>query len=157
MKRSSVLTGALAGAVATVPMTLTLFGVAPFLPDVRAFPPRMAVRMVTGKAGLWQQLPPRQRGRLSWVSHFGYGALMGGMYAPLAGKYGAGGVGSGMAFGLAVWAGSYLGVLPALGIRRPLQKSFRDDHVQLVAAHLVWGAALGWLAKRLHQDSRGPF
>ena len=71
MKRSSVLTGAVAGAVATVPMTLTLFGIAPLLPDVKAFPPKMAVGMVTGKAGLWQQLPARQRNRLSWVSHFG--------------------------------------------------------------------------------------
>lgn len=60
---------------------------------------------------------------------------------------GASGIGRGVAFGLAVWAGSYLGMLPALGIRLPLRKSFRDDHVQLVAAHLVWGAALGWLVK----------
>ncbi len=151
MKRSSLLTGAVAGAVATVPMTLTLFGVAPFLPHVRAFPPRLAVRMVTAKAGLWQQLSARQRSRLSWAGHFGYGALMGGVYAGVAGRPGTGGAGSGAAFGLAVWAGSYLGVLPALGIRRPLQRSFRDDHVQLVAAHLVWGAALGWLEKRLRK------
>lgn len=154
MKPSSLLTGAVAGAVATVPMTLTLFGVAPFLPHVRAFPPRLAVRMVTGKAGLWQQLSARQRSRLSWAGHFGYGALMGSVYAGVASKPGAG---SGIAFGLAVWAGSYLGVLPALGIRRPLRRSFRDDHVQLVAAHLVWGAALGWLEKRLRQGSCMPF
>jgi uncharacterized membrane protein YagU involved in acid resistance len=138
-------------------MTLTLFGVAPLLPDVKAFPPRLAVRLVTGKAGLWQQLSARQRSRLSWVSHFGYGALMGGVYAPVAARYGAGGAGSGIAFGVAVWAGSYLGVLPTMGIRRPVQKSFRDDHVQLVAAHLVWGAALGWLAKKLRKDSRRAF
>jgi len=147
MKHSSVLTGAVAGAVATVPMTLTLFGIAPFLPDVKAFPPEMAVRMVTGKVRLWQQLSARQRSRLSWVSHFGYGALMGSVYAPVAQKYEASGMGSGIVFGLAVWAGSYLGMLPALGIRRPLRKSFWDDHVQLVAAHLVWGATLGWLEK----------
>jgi uncharacterized membrane protein YagU involved in acid resistance len=128
-------------------MTLTLFGIAPLLPDVKAFPPKMAVGMVTGKAGLWQQLPARQRNRLSWVSHFGYGALMGSVYAPVAKRYAGSGVGSGVAFGLAVWAGSYLGMLPALGIRRPLRKSFWDDHVQLVAAHVVWGAVLGWLAK----------
>ncbi len=157
MKRSSLLPGAVAGAAATVPMTLTLFAVAPFLPDVRAFPPRMAVRMVTGKAGLWQQLPARQRSRLSWLGHFGYGALMGSVYAPLAARSGTGGAGSGVAFGLAVWAGSYLGALPALGIRRPLRKSFRDDHVQLVVGHLVWGAALGWLAKSLRKGSRKPF
>ncbi len=156
MKTSSVLTGAVAGAAATVPMTLTLFGVAPFLPGVRAFPPRMAVRLVTGKAGLWQQLSARQRSRLSWAGHFGYGALMGGVYASAAGRYGGRGAGGGLAFGLAVWAGSYLGALPALGIRRPLRKSFRDDHVQLVVAHLVWGAALGWLEKRLRQGSRTP-
>jgi uncharacterized membrane protein YagU involved in acid resistance len=153
MKRSSLLTGAVAGAAATVPMTLTLYGVAPFLPHVRAFPPRVAVRMVTGKAGLWQQSSARQRNRLSWAGHFGYGALMGGVYAPLANQYGAAGAGSGVAFGLAVWAGSYLGLLPALGIRGPLRRSFRSDHVQLVAAHLVWGAALGWLVKRLREDS----
>jgi uncharacterized membrane protein YagU involved in acid resistance len=138
-------------------MTLTCFGVAPFLPHVRAFPPRMAVRMVTGKAGLWQQLSARQRSRLSWVGHFGYGALMGGVYAGVTDKHSAGGAGRGVAFGLAVWAGSYLGVLPALGIRGPLRRSFRDDHVQLVAAHVVWGAALGWLAKRLQKGSRRPF
>ena len=146
MKHSSAGIGAVAGALATVPMTLTLFGIAPFLPDVKAFPPKMAVGMVTGKAGVWQQLSVRQRNRLSWVGHFGYGALMGSVYAPVAKKYGAG---SGIAFGLAVWAGSYLGMLPALGIRRPLQQRFWDDHVQLVVAHVVWGAVLGWLTKRL--------
>jgi uncharacterized membrane protein YagU involved in acid resistance len=149
MKRSSAVIGAMAGAVATVPMTVTLFGIAPFLPDVQPFPPKMAVRMVTGKAGLWQQLSSRQRNRLSWVGHFGYGALMGSVYAPVTRKYEASGVGSGVAFGLAVWAGSYLGMLPALGIRRPVRKDFWDDHLQLVAAHVVWGAALGWLVKRL--------
>ncbi len=148
MKRFSAGTGAVAGVVATVPMTLTLFGMAPFLPHVKAFPPKMAAGMVTGKARVWQQLSARQRDRLSWAGHFGYGALMGSVYAPVAGKYAGSGVGSGVAFGLAVWAGSYLGVLPALGIRRPLRKDFWDDHVQLVAAHVVWGAVLGWLAKR---------
>ncbi len=129
-------------------MTLTLFGMAAFLPHVKSFPPKMAVGMVTGKAGVWQHLSARQRDRLSWAGHFGYGALMGSVYARMAGKYGGSGVGSGVAFGLAVWAGSYLGMLPALGIRRPLRKDFWDDHVQLVAAHVVWGAVLGWLAKR---------
>ena len=148
MKLSPLLTGAVAGAAATAPMTLALFGTAQLLPHVKFFPPRLAVKWVTGKAGLWQQLSSQQRTRLSWVSHFGYGALMGSMYAQIGNKYRASGVGSGVAFGLAVWAGSYLGMLPALGIKQPLQKRFRDDHVQLVAAHLVWGAALGWLAKK---------
>lgn len=151
MKRSFVLTGAIAGAMATVPMTVALFGTAPWLPDVKAFPPKLAVKLVTGKAGLWQQLSARQRNRLSWVSHFGYGALMGSVYAAMAKRHG---TRSGIAFGVGVWAGSYLVMLPALGIRRPVQKSFRDDHVQLVVAHLVWGAALGWLSKKLREASR---
>jgi uncharacterized membrane protein YagU involved in acid resistance len=128
-------------------MTLILFGMAPFLPHVKAFPPKMAVKMVTGKAGLWQRLSAQQRNWLSWASHFGYGALMGNVYVRVAKKYEVSGVESGVAFGLAVWAGSYLGMLPALGIKQPIRKSFWDDHVQLVAAHLVWGAVLGRLEK----------
>ncbi len=156
MKSSSIPTGALAGAMATVPMTLILFGVAPFLPHVKAFPPKMAVKMVTEKAGLWQLLSARQRSWLSWGGHFGYGALMGSVYVRIAKKYRVSGVGSGVAFGLAVWAGSYLGMLPALGIKQPLRKSYWDDHVQLVAAHLVWGAVLGWLVNESDKKKSDP-
>ena len=50
---------------------------------------------------------------------------------------------AGACYGLAVWAGSYLGLLPALGVLKPATEHPVRRIALMIAAHLVWGAALG--------------
>jgi len=42
-----------------------------------------------------------------------------------------------------VWGGSYLGLLPSLGILRPATDHPAQRNALMIAAHLVWGATLG--------------
>ena len=52
-------------------------------------------------------------------------------------------IASGVGYGLAVWAGSYLGFLPALGLHPPATRESPGRNVMNIGAHLVWGATLG--------------
>jgi putative membrane protein len=77
------------------------------------------------------------------LGHLGYGAAMGGLYAPLADNVPAPPAAKGAAFGLLVWAVSYLGLLPAMGIMEmPREQSVRRN-VMMILAHIIWGVALG--------------
>jgi uncharacterized membrane protein YagU involved in acid resistance len=51
--------------------------------------------------------------------------------------------------GMIVWGGSYLGLLPALGIIPPATKHPRRRTALMIAAHLVWGVATGVVADRI--------
>ena len=151
--------GALAGLVATGPMTLFLEGVHQAAGPADPIPiaPQVITERALATAGVRDELTAAERRAATLVAHFGFGTCAGSAFPLVAALTPVSPLLSGAAYGLAVWAGSYLGGLPALGIRGPLRRSFRDDHVQLVAAHVVWGAALSWLAKRLQKGSRRPF
>jgi len=59
---------------------------------------------------------------------------------------------TGALVGTLVWATSYMGWLPATGIRRNATKEPAGRNVQMVAAHLVWGCIAGALLDRLSVD-----
>jgi hypothetical protein len=42
--------------------------------------------------------------------------------------------------GMALWTASYLGWLPAFGLRRSAVKESGGQSLQMICAHLVWGA-----------------
>ena len=78
-----------------------------------------------------------------------YGAAMGSLYALARSQRPRNdAVASGMAFGIAVWAVSYLGLLPALKLYRSATEEPTERNVLMIGAHLVWGASLGLLADR---------
>jgi uncharacterized membrane protein YagU involved in acid resistance len=91
---------------------------------------------------------------LTVLSHFAYGATCGAIYGPLSGRLGGGGVIGGVAFGLAVWTGSYLGWLPAAGILTPATEHPGRRNALMIAAHVVWGAAAGVLVEQLTTGER---
>jgi hypothetical protein len=82
------------------------------------------------------------------VAHFGYGAAAGALFPPLCNRLPLPASLSGMLYGLAVWAGSYLGLVPALGLLNPATKHPARRNLLMIAAHLVWGAVLGLLVGR---------
>lgn len=144
---NDVLVGAAAGTIATVPMTIfweTMHERLPGEPP-RPLPPREVAEALAVKAGISRQLTETQIQWLSMALHFGYGAFTGAIFGAIAPRRVAAGVGSGMLFGLGVWTTSYLGWMPAAGVRHSPKYDVPARTALIVASHLVWGAAAGLL------------
>ncbi len=140
--------GAIAGFAATVPMTLVMLAMHRSLPREREMPlaPQEVTEGVAEVAGVEDAIPPPAFPPVEIAAHFGYGAAAGTIYQLLLGSRFLARIAFGMTFGFAVWAGSYLGYIPALGIRRPAYEDPAERNLTMIAAHLAWGAALGMLA-----------
>jgi uncharacterized membrane protein YagU involved in acid resistance len=146
---NSLVAGALAGLVATGPMTLVMKLLHEQLPSREKYPlpPRLIAEEMSERAGVEDKLNEGEMKGLTVLSHFAYGATCGALYGPLSRKMpGTGGsMLGGVAFGLAVWTGSYLGWLPAAGILRPATEHPARRNALMLAAHVVWGATTGLL------------
>lgn len=149
-------TGALAGFAATVPMTWAMEVLHRRLPDHERhpLPPREITERVAAEAGVADDLSETEHVGLALAGHFGYGTVAGALYGPVARHLPLPPVAAGMAYGLAVWAGSYLGLLPALGIMSPATRHPPRRTGVMIAAHLVWGAALGVLVDSRENTSQ---
>jgi uncharacterized membrane protein YagU involved in acid resistance len=62
-------------------------------------------------------------------------------------------VGTGALYGLALWLVSYQGWIPALGLLPPPEQDAQGRTMAMIAAHLVYGAMLGWMARRFQSSS----
>lgn len=147
-----ILLGALAGLAATAPMTLAMKLMHEQLPSAEQYPlpPRQVTEGVAEKAGVNRHLGEEGRRAATWVSHFAYGAGCGALYGALSGE----GADerpalAGVGFGLAVWAGSYLGWLPVAGLLSPATEHPPRRNALMIAAHVVWGATTGVVLERL--------
>lgn len=148
--------GALAGLTATGPMTVAMEAMHDQLPWHERYhlPPRQITLRAMRKSGI---TPPRKessRYGATMVSHFGYGTSVGAIYG-LAEPYLPGPpAAKGIAYGLAVWAGSYLGLLPALGLLSPATRHPARRNLLMIAAHVIWGGVLGLAADRIQAMNR---
>lgn len=151
LKRQTVWRDACAGALATVPMTIFMLTTQRFLPGEQryALPPEIITRDLAHRVHIKPFLNKKQIRVATLFAHFGYGSAMGVVYhfvwrwlpgrekrrvlAPL----------QGLLYGFAVWAGSYLGLLPLLRISASGQREPGRRNLMMIAAHEVWGAALG--------------
>ncbi len=145
----ALLDGALAGAVGTAAMSAVMLG------TQRAGlmgqqPPEKIAQAALGKAGV-TSTDEGEEDALATVAHFCFGASMGAVFAllhrevdlpvvPVAG---------GSAFGFAVWALAYKGVVPRLGIMPPPEHDRPGRPTSMVLGHVVWGATTGWVVGRL--------
>jgi hypothetical protein len=144
--------GGLAGLVATAPMSLAMRAGERLVPWPwhGRLPPRQITERVLDKAGVRTKLDEGERKAAATVAHYafgtGAGCLLGAAASelrtvpkPLAG----------VAVGMAVWAASYMGWLPAMGIRRNATEEPSGRNVQMIAAHLVWGCVAGVLLDQI--------
>ena len=143
--------GAISGLIATVPMTLIMHGGHRMLPRREQYPlpPSEIVQVLGEEVGIEQQISEDQHVAVSLVAHFAYGTTAGAMYAPTLSKLPLPAIISGIAYGLLVWAASYLGWLPAVGILRPATEHPQGRNALNVGSHIVWGAVLGLLYDRI--------
>lgn len=147
--RTSVWTDALAGAVAgllaTVPMTVAMEAMFRRLPrrERYALPPsQLTVRVIErGEGG--RRLPRRPHTALTLAMHFAIGAAGGAAAGPFVRRLPLPRPLTGMVAGIGVWATGYLVSLPSLGIIRVTTKWPASRRRLMFVAHLVWGGALG--------------
>src|SRR5207248_2422364 len=144
----SWLKGTLAGFIGTAPMTVFMLATQRFLPKGQQYelPPELIIKDLARQAHIRQHMSKMQVLAATLVSHFGYGAVTGALYSPLAKKLPLPAVLKGAIFGVAVWASSYLGLLPLLGISESAHQEPVRRNLMMIAAHIVWGSAMGVVA-----------
>ena len=149
------LKGALAGFVATGPMTLFMLVTQRFLPKGQryALPPEIITKELARRAHVRQHMNKGQVLAATLVSHFGYGAAMGALYSPLGKQISLPAAAKGLLFGLVVWVSSYLGLLPLLGMSESGQREPQRRNLMMIAAHLVWGTTMGVAADVLSSSA----
>lgn len=153
----NVAVGGVCGVIATAAMTGEMWA-AQRLGLIRRLPPTVLTAAVLSAVGH----APRTEERLNaatLVAHVGYGASCGGLFALLAARLRVPLPTSlqGVLYGSALWALSYAGWAPLLGLLPPPTRARRGRPLTLVPAHWVYGGVLGalmgrWLASG---DPRG--
>jgi uncharacterized membrane protein YagU involved in acid resistance len=146
-----VLRAVVAGALATAPMTVAMELAFRGLPRYARYPlpPRLITDEVDAVAG---RVLPRDEGShlaATLVAHFGYGAVAGGGFALVPVRGVVRSMVCGVGYGLALWAASYAGWLPAVRLMPSLDEQPRERTALMVGAHVVWGACLGLLVRML--------
>lgn len=139
--------GAIAGAAGTAVMTLMMKQVASrvmpadMLPD--EFAPKRVVEWAEEQAGEPNALTDSQEQAAAMGAHFGYGSGSGAVYgllretlindvpAPVAG----------VIFGVAVWAVSFQGWMPALGVQEATTDQPPRKWPAPIMMHMVYGAS----------------
>jgi len=144
--------GTAAGFIATLPMSVAMLIMENWFADSREpLPPKEVTEQAMHAVGL-DELEKEHPNKVTVAAHFSYGAAVGALY-PVLHSLPVPAIVSGVLYGLIVWAASYLGVLPALGLIEPVDERPRDRNLLMIVAHLVWGASLSTIYKKL--KSRG--
>lgn len=146
--------GAVAGFVATAPMSVSMLIGWTLLPKREKYhlPPRLITEEITERVGIKDRMSEDELVGLTIVSHFGYGALFGAIYALFDARLPLHSSLKGAIMGLAVWAGSYLGWLPAMGILRPATRYPGRRNLMMIVAHVLWGVTLGEVTRKLTEN-----
>ena len=156
--------GALAGLIATVPMTLFMLASHRNLPFWQRYPlpPSLITQRAFGDIALPGHPAPIPNIAATLAAHFGFGGATGALFAAapsaLRRQYP---VATGVVYGLCVWAASYLGWVPGLSLMSPATQQPAARNTMMIAAHVVWGATLGLALellseRRAHRSSGRP-
>ncbi len=142
-----LLTGAVSGLAATAAMSLAMWG-AKRVGLLGEPPPRKLTRQLLSPLGA---AAPRGKGldAAALVAHFSYGAAVGGLFGLVPGSPGRA---RGLLYGLGVWSANYAGILPGLGLMPPARRDRPGRPTSMIASHLVYGAALATIQRRLRPD-----
>jgi uncharacterized membrane protein YagU involved in acid resistance len=132
-------------------MTITMLVGWRLLPRHEKYPlpPREITEEIAERVGIKDQMNEGELVASSLVSHFGYGALTGAGYGLVEQNFPLPSSIKGTLAGLAIWVGSYLGWLPAMGILRPATRHPWRRNLLMIVAHVVWGVTLGEITRKL--------
>ena len=145
--------GGVGGAVGSALM-LPVFETAKRAGLLRETPPRRVVQHAAaetgGAIGAEGTSEPEETGAMV-ASHLLYGAAAGACYGLVQGKFDLPAPVTGPAFGLLLWAAGYVGWLPAAGVLPQPWRQHPGAAITPVAAHLVYGLALGIVERGLRR------
>lgn len=146
--------GGIAGLLAAAPMTVAMEIMHRQLPVEQQYPlpPREITDKLAEEAGVDDEMDEQDQQQATMAAHFGYGTACGIAYGMVAHHLPGPPIVRGIGFGLAVWSGSYLGLLPALQILKPATEHPAKRNALMIAAHVVWGAATGVIAEALMDE-----
>ncbi len=149
--------GLLAGVVATGPMTVAMILWHRRLPRSERYPlpPREITMKLARQAGVSHKMSGEARSAATLLAHFGYGGAAGAVYGAIARNIPAPTLCKGVGFGLLLWAGSYLGLLPGTGLLKIATNHPARRNLLMIGAHVVWGAATGAVTEILTEEGEG--
>jgi uncharacterized membrane protein YagU involved in acid resistance len=151
--RHQLVRGALTGVVGTVAMTIPIL-VCQRLHLFHTPPPVEISANIARRTWL---LPDRSHRAfpIVWIgAHLGYGAMCGVVYSLIRRFLPESGSLAGLVFGLAVWAVSYLGYVPALRLYPWPADDSRPRQVVMLAAHGILGLTIAGAHRRLIPRTR---
>ncbi len=144
---SAAWNGALAGAIATVPMSAVMFA-AKQLGLMGQYPPEIIAEKSLDAAGIHQGEDVNDA--VATAAHLGFGASAGALFGLLHRRMElpVPPVVQGIGYGLLVYSVSYNGWIPAIHIMPAPEDDRPGRQPSMIAAHVVYGAVLGQLAAR---------
>lgn len=145
------LIGALAGGIATVPMTAFMLA-AQRKGYLGEAPPKLITNVALISAGVHIHDQDKQTAVAGSV-HFGFGIVCGALFGALSWAATAPArMVQGMLFGLTVWFVSYNGWIPALHIMPSPEDDRPRRPIVMILAHLIYGSILGGIVGRIESD-----
>ncbi len=150
--------GLIGGVVATGPMTVAMILWHKRLPASERYPlpPREITMKLARSAGVAHEMSSEARSAATLIAHFGYGGAAGAIYGAVSDKIPAPTVVKGIAAGLVLWIGSYLGLLPGTGILKAATDHPARRNLLMIGSHLVWGTAMAAVTELLKEEAQGP-
>ena len=143
--------GALSGVAATAAMTVFTVG-AQRLGLLGSHPPRVITGRMLRRLGIHP--PAAVEEGLALGAHVAFGAGGGALFAWVDGalprKWPTFAVGA--AYGLAIWATSYEGWIPALRAMPPAHRDRPFRPTTMFLGHVIYGAALAYLTRATHRE-----
>lgn len=140
----AALKGAAAGAVATIPMSAVMLA-ADRAGLMGKHPPEIIAEKTLDAAGV----PPTETAKTTTAvtGHFAFGAAAGALFGLLQHRSGSPGlpIARGIGYGLALYTVSYAGWIPAMNIMPSPTHDRPGRQSSMIAAHVVFGAALAVL------------
>ena len=94
------------------------------------------------KATAGEPVPEPKRQAAGEMVHYGFGAVLGGLYGAARSIDSRVSAGFGMPFGAAVWAVADEAAVPALGLSGPPAETAPSTHLYSLLSHLLFGAVL---------------
>lgn len=148
---SAAVRGAVAGTMATGPMTAAMELLHRRLPEEEQYPlaPRLGTLQAAAKVGVEERLDEEARDALTLGAHFAYGAAAGAAYGLMPKPRGLNPAVAGLAFGAGVWASSYLGFLPAARLLTPATQHPPRRTAVVLLGNLLWGVLTALTAESL--------
>jgi hypothetical protein len=146
--------GAYAGALATTAMTAVMKA-GQWMGFYRLeIAPKQITEHALDKAGLRRETSEDEEILLTALNHGAYGTGSGILFGLLRRRLDLPVPGSiqGIGFALGIWVVSYMGWVPAVGLMPAVWNQRRDRAIELLLAHVVYGATLGFSFDALEHE-----